>query len=442
MTTADRVEVRPAWPTFLPRLPHLALTRYLPAAKVMGLARALGWRGRRRVFDPAVTLWALVAQALAGGGSQEQVVVQLAAALGVSLSPGSGALCRARQRLASDLAQAATAFVAQLARSYRAAPLGPTTWLLDGTCLALSDTAANQARYPQSSTQRAGCGYPQVHTVALVDQQTGCVGALAVGTLHDHDAKLAQELWDAPARGDLVIGDRGFASYAAQAAAQRRGYGYLYRQHQRRHNQGPLVGDLDDRDEVWARPKKVAPWSDDDLPQQLTVRVVRARLSEQTVLVLNTNLPRAAYSAERVVALYAERWRIETRFLELKCRLGAEPLRAASPDTVATALWGCWLAHNLVSCLLTEAALESGVPRYELSFQAALDALAAAAVIATTDAEQACKWVRAQVTRNRLARRGNRRRDEPRRVKALHRAYTKLTKPRAEYHERARSRAA
>lgn len=124
------------------------------------------------------------------------------------------------------------------------APLGPRTWLLDGTCLALSDTVANQQRFPQSATQRAGCGYPVLHLVALVDLRTGCLERVAVGNLHDHDAKLAQRLWDAPGPGDLVLGDRGFASYASQAAAARRGYHYLYRQHQRRLNQCPLDGEL------------------------------------------------------------------------------------------------------------------------------------------------------------------------------------------------------
>jgi len=442
MTTASQHPDSPAAPIFLPRVPHLALTHYLPEALVLELARLAGWAGRRRVFDPWVMLWGLVAQALAGGAAQEQVVALLAAALGRSLSIGSGAFCRSRQRLICGLVQAASEHVAAVAQRLAPALTGPRTWLLDGTCLALSDTPANQRRYPQSVTQRPNCGYPVLHLVAMIDLHTGCVGPVAVGSLHDHDAKLARQLWSAPGPGELVLGDRGFASYAAQAAAARRGYYYLFRQHQRRLNAVPLVGNLDDRDELWERPQALPKWVDEAVPAQLTVRVVRCRLTAQTVLVLNTNLPRETHSAAAVVALYLERWRVETRFLELKCHLAAEPLRAATPETVATALWGCLLAFNLVQCLLTEAAAEGGLPRYQVSFTAAQAALGASTVMATDDAEAVSKWVRQQVIRNRLPSRSQLRRDEPRRIKPRHQAYTKLQQPRSDYPEHGRNRVA
>lgn len=43
-----------------------------------------------------MTLWGLVAQALAGGVGQEQVAALLGAALWRPVSPGSGAFCRRR----------------------------------------------------------------------------------------------------------------------------------------------------------------------------------------------------------------------------------------------------------------------------------------------------------------------------------------------------------
>lgn len=50
MTTTNHREACLAEPVFLPRLPHQALTRYLPETVVLGLARQLGWAGRRRAF--------------------------------------------------------------------------------------------------------------------------------------------------------------------------------------------------------------------------------------------------------------------------------------------------------------------------------------------------------------------------------------------------------
>jgi hypothetical protein len=442
MTSASQTAVSCSPTGDLRRLPHLALSRYLSESGVLTLARTLGWRGRRRVFDPWVTLWALVAQALGANASQECCVTLLAAALGRDLSPGSGALCRAGQRLVPGLAQAAAQQVARLAQRLAPRPAGPRTWLLDGSYLKLADTEANQQCYPQSTTQRKGCGYPQLHLVALVDLATGCLAYLAVGNLHDHDAKLGRALWDCLRPGDTLLCDRGFASWGLLVAMQRRGVFVVCRQHQRRGNAAPLAGAQDDRWETWAQPKDCPEWWDEDLPAACQVRVVRQRLSAKQVLVLNTNLPVEQADTAAVLALYAERWRVETRFLEFKVLLGAEQLRARDPQTVDNLLWSWVLAYNLVCCVLTEAATAAGEDRYRFSFQAALDTLAAAPLLATTDPEVAGDWVRAQLTRNCLARRGNPHRDEPRRLKQWHRAYAYLQKPRAEYHEHGRRRLA
>jgi hypothetical protein len=43
------------------RLPHLALARYLPEDLVMSAASDDGWSGRRRLLDPWLCFWGLVA---------------------------------------------------------------------------------------------------------------------------------------------------------------------------------------------------------------------------------------------------------------------------------------------------------------------------------------------------------------------------------------------
>jgi putative transposase len=418
-SSAVRPSLRPA---------QLALSHYLPSAQLDALVQATGCRYRRRVFDPGQVLWAGVDQALGGQLSQSAVVSRLAAVSGRALDRDSGALCRARQRCPASLARAAAQQVAR-----RAQLPGPRCWLIDGSSIVLPDSTVNQARYPQSRSQEPGLGQPQIHFVALLDLDTGCLGHLALGTLYDHDAKLGRALWDVLAPGDLLIADRGFASYGLLVGAARRGFGVVVRQHQRRLNSDPLATGVDDRQETWSRPKRPAPWWDADLPQHLTVRVVRCRLDDGSVLTLNTNLPAEHYPAQVVLDLYQQRWRVETRFLELKVSLGADQLRAATPDLAESSLWQCILAFNLVQSLLTEAARQAGLERYRLSFGGAVEALAAAALLPTTDAAEACNWVLAEVIRNPLPRRQNPCRDEPRALRRHHRAYPWLTKPRDQY---------
>ena len=47
--------------------------------------------------------------------------------------------------------------------------------VLDGTTVLMSDTAANQAEYPQHSNQKPGCGFPIAKIVVLFSLLTlGC----------------------------------------------------------------------------------------------------------------------------------------------------------------------------------------------------------------------------------------------------------------------------
>lgn len=213
MATASRRPCSPQLDPPLPGVPHLALQRYLPASVVDKLARACGVRGYRRVHDPLRTLWGLVASAPGGGLSQEAVVERLAAALGCELSAGSGALCRARRRLPTAFVCACAEAVAQRAACFVRTPGASVVYALDGFSAALEHTPANAARYPQSSRSQPEVGWPWLHAVALVDQGTGCLCALALGTLNDHDAKLGRVLWDRLKPGDTGLFDRGFSSY-------------------------------------------------------------------------------------------------------------------------------------------------------------------------------------------------------------------------------------
>jgi len=416
------------------RLPGQALTCYLSPARIDQLADGAGWPGRHRVFDPSTTLFTIVDQALHAQSSQQAAVSRLAAARGRLLDRDSGAFCRARHALWTPLAQAAAqdAFL-----TARAMTPGPRRWLVDGCSVALAPSAANQAAYPQSTSQPAGCGDPQLHLVALVDQATGCVVKVARGTLCDHDAKLARPLWDSIPRGDLLIADRGFASYGLLAAAGARGFQVIVRQHQRRLNDTPLPDevDCDDRLELWRRPATRPDWWDEQQPARLAVRVVRQRLDNGDILTLNTNLSPAQASTEEVLTAYRQRWGIETRFLELKVRLGLEPLRAATPALAETLLWAWLLAHNLLCCLLCDAAQRTGRPRAAFSYQGAVAALDAAALLPPCSAEESRNWVLGEMTRNPLPCRRAGRRDEPRMLRSHHRAYRQMVKPRAEYHQ-------
>lgn len=413
MTAAATNVASPAVQTLLQRGFPPAVVDLLDADAAVAAETAIV--RRRRDFPPLSTVAALVLQAWEGR-SLAAATQAVAASTGRSCNARSGALCRGRQRCPAAFA---AALAKDAARHAAAGLTGRRLLGLDGTCLALADTAANQAAYPQSSRQRPGCGRPQLHAVALADLRTGAVLDLACGTLADHDARLGAQLWDRLEPGDLLVADRGFASYGLLANLSRRGVDLVVRQHHRQHNTvapPQAVGAVVEVDEVWTRPAKSPAWWGDDLPPRLVVRVVMRRVSADRLLVLNTTLPRETHDAAQVLALYARRWSHETHFRELKVALGWEPVAAHRPATVRVTVWATVLAHNLVCGLLTQAAVAYGRDRQRLSYQAALDTLRVSFRWPSRSPEEVGNWVRWELTRYPLARREPGR-YEPRAVK-------------------------
>jgi hypothetical protein len=99
-------------------------------------------------------------------------------------STHTGAFCRARQRLPSEMVQSLVRFSGQC-MSERALPAwhwrGQPVRLVDGTTVPMPDTAANQAIYPQPRSQKPGLGFPLCRLLGLVCLGSGAVLNAAVG---------------------------------------------------------------------------------------------------------------------------------------------------------------------------------------------------------------------------------------------------------------------
>ena len=80
----------------------------------------------------------------------------------------------------------------------------------------MPDTPANQRRFPQSKAQGIGLGFPLVRMVAMISLATGVVRDLALGPYQGKETgetALFRTLWDGLEAGEIVLGDRYFASY-------------------------------------------------------------------------------------------------------------------------------------------------------------------------------------------------------------------------------------
>jgi hypothetical protein len=415
-----------------------------------------GVNSRRRSLTPQVTFWAFVAQALSPKSSCREVVRRVEAwwhwgQLRSAPSVSAGAYCQARQRLSLDTLRLIRAQVAwQMERTV----LKEERWLegrevkiVDGTSFSMPDTAANQALWPQPKGQQPGCGFPVAKMVGLFSLSSGALLEESVGNLHVHDSLLFTSLWDRLAKGDIVLGDRGFCSYGAMAALLQRGVDTVLRLHQLRKTDWRCGRHLGpgDRLVTWTRPGPApehwtqAQW--DLLPAQLSVRLVRVIVETpgfrtRTVLIATTLTDAALYPADAIRELYARRWTIELHFAQIKTILQLDVLRCQSPGMIHKELQIHLIAYNLVRALMQKASHLHDVPLERISFKGSLDTLRhwAAAIHAScaTPRKQAelINRMLQRIAGDPLPYRPGR--TEPRAKKRRPKNYQLLNKPRAE----------
>ena len=168
------------------------------------------WRERR--LGPVATVYLFLLQVLHGNTACQHVVHfgRWAAT--------AGAYCQARKRLPLGVIHRLLEAVAASVRGSTAGAarwLGHRVWVVDGSSFSMPDTPALQAAFGQPAGQRPGCGFPVAKWLALFDVATGMLLRSAASPLRSHEAAgvvgVAAEL----ETGDVVLGDRGFCSYAA-----------------------------------------------------------------------------------------------------------------------------------------------------------------------------------------------------------------------------------
>ena len=136
------------------------------------------------------------------------------------------------------------------------------------------------------------------------------------------------------------------------------------------------------------------------------------------VTIATTLLDAELYPKDDVAELYGIRWRVETRFSELKTTLKMRKLKAQSEDGVLKELAAYCLVYNMVRAVTAAAGLIQGVEPDRISFIDALRWLLWAA-----PGEPIPKLIVNPLRPDR---------HEPRVVKDRRQAYDYMTRPRAE----------
>jgi hypothetical protein len=346
---------------------------------------------------PLVTLCVFLSQVLDPDHSCRAAVARLIVWRAINgrkpCAPDTGSDCDARQRLPLG---AVVRLVRQTAREID--ECAPDAWLwngrrvtlVDGSTASMPDTEENQTAFPQSTAQGIGLGFPLVRIVVLISLATGVVRDLALGPYQGKETgetALFRTLWDALEAGEIVLGDRYFASFFGIAGLSQRGVDVLFRMHQRRKfdfRRGRRLG-IEDHVVTWAKPERPEWMGEGAYVQtgdELTVRELRIRVDQpgfrvNELVLVTTLLDAEGYTKEKVADLFLQRWNIELDLRSIKDVLQMDVLRCKTPEMVEKEIWMHLLAYNLIRSVMANAAEAHGEQPRRLSFKGALQTMTA-----------------------------------------------------------------
>jgi hypothetical protein len=376
------------------------VARAISAETIKTICRRLNHRCRVRILDPVTAVHVFLLQILHGN------IACTALARLAELPFTATAYCLARKRLPLALFEellqhvCAALFtdVEETGRWH-----GHRTWFVDGSSFSMPDTSELQARFGQPSEQAKGCGFPVAHLLALFHAGTGLLLRVVVSPLRTHDLRHVAIMHDELAEDDILLADRGFASFAHLAVLFTRKIHAVFRCHQqqivnfrvgRKHTlpkkrptkglpRSRYVRRLGHWDQVveYAKPSTQPPWMDAatwaTLPETLLVRELRYLTPQRghrtrVITLVTTLLDSEAYPASDLADLYLRRWQVEVNFRHLKTTMGMDVLHCKHVDGVLKELHMFAVAYNLVRLVMLEAARRQNIPLDRISF---IDAL-------------------------------------------------------------------
>jgi hypothetical protein len=412
---------------------------------------------RDRIYGPTRTFWLFLWQVLTGNGSCSAAVLGLLAGLASEgagrASQNTAAYCKARGRLENPaLGETMRAVAEDLGKRCEDDDLchGRPRKLLDGTSHSMPDTPQNQERFPQSRSQKPGCGFPVARVVVVFSMLTGAVLRAAWDSLRVSERTLFHRLWDVFEKDDIVVADRGFCSFADFWMLRERGVDSIMRKHQ-----GRTVGERtlrklgkNDRLVVWFRSRVRPKWLDEEtwktMPSELIVREIEVNVEipgfrTHHLLIVTTLLDDSLYPTATFAEIYRRRWLVELFLRDIKTQMGMEVLKCKTPEMIEKELRMFLIAYNLVRSLMLQAAQTHGCAILRISFKRTIDALREwiphihGARRRRKEVDRLTHELLYYIARLRVPDRPGR--TEPRAVKRRSKPYQLLQKPRHEFRE-------
>lgn len=367
------------------------LTRVFPPELVDRVVAEAGRSEQRHRLLPArVVVYYVLGLALYSSSSYEEVVRMLVDGLSWASGwrqpwsvPTKGAISQARSRLGSEPLRALFEQVACPLAEPRTQGAFYRDWRLlgiDGTCLDVADTPANDAEFGRPGSGRGeGVGaFPQLRLVGLGECGTHALIKVETGPYGTGEQTLAAGVLDGLGEGMLCLADRLFYGFELWNRARATGADLLWRT--KSNHRLPVVERLPDGSYL----SELFASSDRRREDPVAVRVIeygiddpgRPQAAEERYRLLSTILDPERAPACELAPLYAQRWEFESALDEMKVhqRGPRVVLRSKTPDGVIQEVYGHLCVHYAIRWLMHAVAIQSGHDPDRISFTRTLRA--------------------------------------------------------------------
>ncbi len=411
-----------------------------------------GNQSRQRLYSKKNTFWAFFSQVLDADGGCKEVVRKLQAVAAMKKmklpSSSTSAYCQARSKLDIDsLSSVLKQTSEHLQRTPRVNMFnGRRVIVVDGTGISMPDTEKNQHVWPQSKTQKVGCGFPQASICACFCLQTGALLSYEIGNKKVHELPLLRKQEKTFKKGDIFLGDKGFCSFYDINRFKNIGVDSvitLARRHPATESSAVETLGKDDLLMHWKKPVKSSyphdNWS--ELPEYFLLRQIKVTVDNpgfrnSSFYIITTLLDAKKYPASKIADLYFQRWNVELYFRDIKTSMGMDILRCKTPDMIRKEILMYFIVYNSLRCLMNDAANIKSIDCNKVSFKASLQALRQwephlnQASLKSKDRARLIDLLYESIANNLIISRPGR--SEPRAVKRRPKPFQLLTAPRHE----------
>jgi Transposase DDE domain len=431
----------------------------LPAAHLASWLASSPQSFYQRAFTPLITLWYCIFQRLENDHTLSHALTDARDGGADRLSPrgkplskqlrslATTSLSDARQRLPLEV------FAQTLRHSAQQIATGTQNLLWLGWRVVLLDGSTFRLRpfgdIPQHfAPHRPGnCRKPPywcvVRVLAAFCLTTGAVLDCAVGSLKASEQALTAALLTGTWLKSLFVGDRNFGVYSVVrtiVGAQGQAVVRMTKSRAARLARSAglrLVCGLD-VPLVWTpSPQDQCPerWSRDPVPGRLlALRVHRPGFPPLTLYLFTTLTEAQTYSAQALVQLYGQRWRVELCLRFVKTEMELNGLDCQSADMARKEWLAGLIAYNLIRSVMAAAAAQAQISVHILSFSRSRQLFLTWLLRWIVQPREVHRWERllGDIAQVRLPHRAQPRPPEPRAIRAFQKDFPKLEGDRAD----------